>query len=356
MRSKRIIITVALIIVVAILAVFALQARKNQTKSAAPKVAAISFAGQDEVVRGAIDWMVSKFQNDDGGYASFSGGANQAPSAIAETLDVVLALAAAGHDPAMTFDGQESSPLVFLRANGEALASYAQVDGGQAGKVVLALTAASVDPRDFAGQDYVALITKQYDQAGGFGAGDTFKQANAMLGLAAAGEPIPAPAIDWLESKQAADGSWDDGFGTASNADATAIAIMALLAAGRTSADAPIQSAKAFLSSSQQPAGWEYGPGFGPNANSTSLVIQALSGLGEDWYSDASPWTKDGQTALQALLAFRGTSGAFQSDFGQGPFDDFYATVQAIPTVAGQWLPLSVKFDTAHHILFWLGI
>lgn len=347
MRSKIITIT---LIFAATFSVLLLQIGSLRAESETPAIDT-AFSDQRESVSAAIDWMVSEFQNDDGGYSSFGGGANQAPSSIARTLDVVVALAAAGYDPAAVFPGQESSPLLFLRTNSDELLSYAQGDGGQAGKVVLALAAAAVDPRDFSGQDYVTLLIGKLEPSGTFGAEDPFKQASAMLGLAAAYEPVPATAIDWLEGTQGVDGSWDDGFGTASNPDATAIAIMGLLAAGRTPADASIQSARDFLASVQQPAGWEYGPGFGPNANTTAVVVQALSALGEDWYSDAGPWVKDGQTPLQALLAFQGANGAFQSDFGQGPFDDLYATVQAIPAAVGKPFPLPARFEAVRFAL-----
>lgn len=334
MNSKsKFIRILLLIVIVAILSVFFISYFGTKTNVATSDV---TFPGQQEIVDKAINWMVSEFQNDDGGYASFSGGANQGPSAISETLDVVLALAASGRDPGAKFPDQESTPLTYLRTNGEALTAYAQVDGGQAGKVVLALAASGLDPRKFEGNDYVSMITSRLDQSGAFGAADPFKHSYAILGLSAAGESIPDAAIALLESMQAADGSWDDGFGTQANADATAIAMMALLSAGRIPTNDSIKNAIAFLSSVQQPTGWEYGAGFGANVNSTAMVIQALTALGEDWYSDKSTWVKDGSTPLKAVLAFRGAAGAFQSDFGDGPFDDFYATVQAIPAVTGR--------------------
>ena len=72
---------------------------------------------------------------------------------------------------------------------------------------------------------------------GQYGVNNAFNQSLAMLGLSAAGEAMPDSAVAWLLAQQAPAGdmagSWDDGFGTAGNADATAMAIMALVAAGR---------------------------------------------------------------------------------------------------------------------------
>ena len=109
-------------------------------------------------------------------------------------------------------------------------------DGGQAGKIVLALDAAGVDPTDFAGHDYTADLAAHLGDDGAY-AGDPFKQALAILGLVAAGQGVPEAAVAWLEGSQGAGGSWDDGFGTLDNADATAMAVMALLAAGRSAED-----------------------------------------------------------------------------------------------------------------------
>jgi hypothetical protein len=95
-----------------------------------------------------------------------------------------------------------------------------------------------------------------------------------------------------------------------------------------------------FLHASQQPdGGWAYAPGFATSANSTALVAQALTALGEDWMDEEGSWSVEGQTPLAALLSFQSENGAFQADFGQGPVEDFFSTVQTIPALAGQWLP-----------------
>lgn len=309
------------------------------------------FPDQRDAVKHAVYWMVSAFQNDDGGYASFSAGANQAPSSIPGTLDAVLALSAAGYNPAATFPGEPAAPIDFLAAHESELVAFAAADGAQAGKVVLALTAATIDPRDFQGHNYVADLTGHLEPSGAYGVADPFKQALAMLAVAAIGQPVPEPAIVWLEERQADDGSWDDGFGTLSSADATAMAVMGLVAAGRETDTPSVAAAVDFLAASQLTGGWAYGPGLGASANSTALVVQALSALGEDWYSAGGAWSVSGQSPREMLLSFQNTTGAFQSDFGQGPFDDFYATVQAIPAAAGRPLPLPARLEAARAAL-----
>ena len=278
----------------------------------------------------AADWLIDTHQNDDGGFTGFSTGANQAPSDVVGTIDALPALAAAG----------DSVPaLDYLRANGAALQTMAAEDGGQAGKIILALRATGVDPADFEGHDYVAALAAHQDADGAY-APDPYKQALAMLGLAAAGQEIPAAAVDWLEGSQTAAGSWDDGFGTLDNADATAMSIMALLAAGRSADDPSVAAAVDFLATAQAAeGGWSYGAGLPASANSTALVVQALVALGIDPAATDGQWARNGRSPLAALLAWQGESGAFQTDFGDGPFDDFYSTVQAIPAAAGHALP-----------------
>jgi hypothetical protein len=164
--------------------------------------------------------------------------------------------------------------------------------------------------------------------------------------LNAVGASIPTKALEWLELKQSEDGSWDDGFGTPQNSDATAVAVMALLAGGREPVSPSVTKALNFLAGSQlDSGGWEYGTGFGENANSTALVLQALGAAGEDFYTSDGDWSKSGVSPLEALLDWQNATGAFQADFGQGRFDNFYATVQAIPAVTGKPYPLPSRYQ-----------
>lgn len=336
------------LIIVVLFAALALLFGRSDAILANPEAAsAPAFPDQRSSVQAAVFWMVNEFQNDDGGYASLSTGANQAPSTIPGTLDAILAITAAGHNPAAQYPGQEATPLDYLEDNDAALQTFASANGGQAGKVVLALTASAVDPRDFEDHNFVEILTNSLEPSGAYGVGDPFKQAMAMLGVASVNQTVPESAILWLESKQGASGAWDDGFGTTNNPDATAMAIMALVAAGREPGTSSIQSAVQFLADAQQENGWGYSAEFSPNANSTAFVIQALSALDEPWYDDGGEWAMNGRSPLQALLAFQSSSGAFQSDFGQGPFDDFFATVQAIPAASGRAFPLPARLEAA---------
>jgi hypothetical protein len=342
MRSRIVIVFGIMLAAVALIAIQFEALRAAAFTPAADPV----YTDQRVAVKQATFWLVREFQNDDGGYASFGGGANQSPSTIAGTLDAILAITAAGYNPAAVFPGESNTPIGYLTAHDDELKAFAGVNGGQAGKIILALTASAVDPRNFAGHNFVDELTGHLDASGAYGVADPFKQSVAILAMAAVGQPVPATAIAWLENRQAANGSWDDGFGTTDNPDATAMAITALVASGKTTTDPTVLAGIDFLADAQQAdGGWAYSPGFATNANSTGLVIQALSALNENWYSAVGPWTKGDQTPLLALLSFQSASGAFQADIGQGPVDDLYATVQAIPAATGKAFPLPARLE-----------
>jgi hypothetical protein len=306
------------------------------------------YPDQREAVEKAVTWLVQTHQNDDGGYTGFSIGANEAASDVAGTLDAILAIASTGFNPAAPAPGKENTPIDFLLGNVDQLEEYAAVDGGQAGKVILALVAANQDPRDFGGTDFVALLMDHGSIAGHFGAENTFGQSLAMLALRAVSEPVSDRAINWLTSRQAAgddlDGSWDDGFGTQGNADATAMSMMALASTGLTVSNESLARGLDFvLRTRLESGGWEYGAGFGENVNSTALVVQALSAIGYDF----SAAGEDGASPLATLLSWQSEAGAFQADYGDGRFDDFLSTVQAIPAATGKPFPLLGRLEAA---------
>jgi LPXTG-motif cell wall-anchored protein len=317
---------------------------------------AIPYPDQRDAVTQAVAWLVNTHQNDDGGYTSFSAGANAAPSDVAGAVDAVLAIAGAGYNPAAPAPGAENTPIGYLRQHAADVAAYAATDGATAGKLILALAAANQDPRAFGNADvthnFVVSLTNHLSPTGQYNVTNAFGQSLALLALGAVHEPAPPPAVAWLQSLQAnggqIDGSWDDGFGVAGNADATALAVMALVAGGVPATDSSLARALDFLRRSQlESGGWAYGPDFAENANSTALVVQALRALGQDFFSASSPWAKNDATPLTALLAWQSQAGAFQADFGSGRADDFFTTAQAIAAAAGKAYPLPGRYEAA---------
>lgn len=280
-----------------------------------------------ESMEAAANWLATAHQNADGGYSSFSAGADQAPSDVGGTLDALWGLSLAGADT--------SGPIAYLEANADQLAGYVAQDGSTAGKALLALAPTGLALDDFVGLDLTLAVSVHLSPTGQYGVNTAFNQSLAMLGLAVAGQDVPEEAAAWLAGQQATEGelagSWDDGYGTAGNPDSTALAMVGLLASGRPAYMPAVQAGLSFLAQAQlSSGGWEYGPGLGENANSTAMVVLALTMLGEDLTSAESPWRRDGADPVAALLSWQGESGAFQADFGDGRFDDFFSTAQAL--------------------------
>ena len=358
MARRRFVLSGA-VLAVALLSLLFLALSQGQRVVAAPPegiaaaaepatAAEIPFPEQQNAARAAAWWLVTQHQNDDGGYSAFSTGAGAAPSSVGGTLDAILALAAAGYPLDDPFPTKRYSPLDYLRAHPQAVAEYAAQGGGQAGKLVQALAAANINARDFVGHNFVLSLTQQLSPSGQF-ASTPYNQALAIQALAVVDAPVPVAATAWLTAQQGASGAWGDGFGTAQNVDATAMALMALVAAGVPAESLTLQEGLNFLESAQLGGGWEYGPGFGANANSTALAVQALSALGENFYEEGTRWTVDGVTPLEALLQWQSQSGAFQAlDFVTGELqDNFFATVQALPAVTGRPYPLPSRYESA---------
>lgn len=321
----------------------------NSVEAEVSNTAQLSFPSQIEAAEAAAVWLVTNHQNMDGGYADFSFGADQADSSVNGTLDAILGIASTGYNPALPLAGKTLTPLDYFSQNLSALVAYANTSGGQAGKLVMGLTAMRLNPNNFQGIDFVKILESHAMENGQYDA-TPFNHSLAMLGLASANEPIPQAAVTWLNDNQESAGSWTDGFGTTDNVDATAMSIMALLAAGVSVSDTIISDASTFLVNSQTgTGGWGYDQAatFGENANSTALVIQASSAMGEDFYSSNSPYIITSTAPISVLLGYQSPTGAYQVDFGSGPSDNFFATVQAMIGATGRAFPLPARYEAA---------
>jgi len=277
---------------------------------------------------GATRWLIAQ-QRSDGGFAGFSG-----ESDPGITVDAVLALAAAGIDPATVHQEGGRSAIAYLES---VVSDYGKTTGGAA-KLTLAAVAAGRNPRAFGGVDLVARIEQAYDPQTGLYDTQLFSNAYALLALAAVGASVPPAAIDAVLSRQASDGSWawdgstDPGAG---DSNTTALVVQALAALGRTD-DPAIGRALDYLRRVQAADGsFAYQPAepLVGDANSTALALQALLAVGAD------PQSPTWRSALDALARFANPSGAlrWRDDAAD---DNLFATVQAIPALAGQPFPL----------------
>ncbi|MDQ3628651.1 MAG: terpene cyclase/mutase family protein [Actinomycetota bacterium] len=218
------------------------------------------------------------------------------------TLDALLALHAADVGAQSTraiMRALERDADTFL---GPALYDDPDVRiAGSVAKLLAASAVTGVDPATFAGYDLraetLALIQgpradqpgRLSDEGTGFDSSNVFGQSLAVIGLANTGG-VPDPAVDFLLSEQCRPGWFRvvsdpltacDQAGSRPGADATAVAVQALMAAresGVTGLDRPISAALDWIERAQRSDG-SFGGGAstpGANTNSTGLAGQAL--------------------------------------------------------------------------------
>jgi hypothetical protein len=284
----------------------------------------------------ALDYLKSQ-QNADGGFGSgFS-----PDSTVGSTADVLLAIVAAGGDPA-SFDQDGNTPLTYLAANAASAAT-----SGDLAKLILAAIAAGENPRQLGGVDSVAKLENTIGADGKIGTEtDTFVgHALAILALKSAQRPIPAAAVEYTRNAQQEDGSWawDGSAGTAGDTNSTAFAVQALVAAEGSGSDAVTQALAYYAAIQNDDGGWPYqNPseyGTATDANSTAVTIQAIIAAGQD--PAGADWTTEaGNTPVAALEALQNESGAFAWQATM-PDDNLLATIQALPALAGKAFPFT---------------
>ncbi len=256
--------------------------------------------------------------------AAYLGGQLRLDGSYADSIgtseDAILAVRAAGFDPARDQAPGGKTPAEYLQANAKNKPAPAS-----AGKAALAARALGLDPKNVGGADLIALINAGYDGAKGTYASDDFSQSIAMLGLACTGNTVPAAALSALKGTQLSDGGW--GFAGNSDPDTTAIAMQALLAGGVARDDPAVTKAITWIKTNQLPDG---GWGFAPESNtsSTAYVVQALFAAGQS--IDIPQYILPGASPRTYLLGQQNGDGSFTG------FDPVIATAQVIPALAGR--------------------
>jgi hypothetical protein len=263
-------------------------------------IAPPSPADRAAAVRGG-DWIAARAPADAGGIEA----------------DAVVALAALGRP-----GGTRLRALVRLAP------SYAQAPG-PAAKTLLAAVAAGRDPRCFGGVDLVARIRSGYAD-GVFGA-SIWDQSLSIAALTAAAEAVPPAALTRLRAMRR-DGGW--GFAIVredrDDVDSTAIALMALRAAGVPVSDEAVRGGVAWLLGQRAgKAGWRGAAGTGSNANSTGLAVRALVAAGRTAPSGA----------LRALRSLQQPDGSFALAQGLRGSADL-ATAESVPALVRRPWPI----------------
>jgi len=287
--------------------------------------AALAGPGDDAASK-ALAWLATK-QNADGGFSDgFSPN-----SSVSATADVVLAMAAAGHDASM-WKKNGISPLDYLQNHAAQLTK-----GGGIAKVVMAdvATGGMLRARNVSGVDLVARLNGLH-KSGGYG-GTLYEDTLVVLALVNAGQSVPDDVIARLIKSETTDGAWaftGDTAAGAGDTNTTALVVQALIATGHR--DAIGRALDYFRRTQNGDAGWPYqvpsAYGTETDANSTANVLQALVAAGES----LSNWSKGGQSdPLGALVRLQDAkTGAFNYQ-ASAPGANLLATIQAIPALKG---------------------
>lgn len=263
---------------------------------------------------------------------------NQDP---ATTLDAVIGLQAArvGGDQVQTALEWLNDTAVLDPYVNTTAAGGAGFNAGSAGKVMYTVATAGGDPTDFGGIKLAEETAAAQAANGTYGDGTALSTAWAVLGLSRTDTPAGEAAATGFAAVQCPDGGFsfgdvDGGDDCVSDPDTTGLAVSALTTLGDPAA-ASLESAVAWLEAAQAEDGGFDG-GFGENANSTAMAAQAL--LAAD-----RPEAAERAVAFLLTLQFGcdgAAPGAFMytnpedADFGEAT--RLLATAQAIVPVSGQ--------------------
>ncbi|MGW6916425.1 peptidase [Kitasatospora sp. NPDC054939] len=257
------------------------------------------------------------------------------------TVDAVLAFAAT-----RTSDQAAARATAWL-AEPANLTGYlgdgtTEAYAGATAKLLLAAEVRGADPADFGGVDLPARLRSLQSPTGRFSDrsqwGDysnSFGQSLALIALQRAPGGAPAAAVDFLAAAQCADGGYPIAFGQSvctSDTDATALAVQALDATGRT---AKARAGLDWLAAHQNADGGFAAAGATTsNANSTGLATAALLSRGR-FAAGLKGWSSlvKLQQGCSADPAVRGAV-AFDAS-GFNPATGTRATAQAVLGLSG---------------------
>jgi hypothetical protein len=173
-----------------------------------------------------------------------------------------------------------------------------------------------------------------------------------MIALKSAFRPSNPQTISYLASKQIKDGTWSwNGDMTEGSGDnnTTALAVVALVAAGVPQDNGQIQKAMTHLKTQQNAdGGFPYinpSPyGTDSDSNSTAVVMWAIIAAGQDPSgTDWKYFSQDGTSVYDRIVSFQNASGAFRWQDAM-PDDNFLSSVQALIALEHKTLPFA-RFD-----------
>lgn len=284
-------------------------------------------AALSQDINGALDAALSYLstqQSPDGGIIGLAGSSD--PGTTARTM---LAFAANGINPS-EFESINSFSLPDYLSENYPTYVYDEnglLFPGNAGLVLAALSTTEAAP-----EQLIGALSTTLQKDGSFsseasadfnsGAVTDLNQAFAIIGLINAGQDVPVLAIDYLISRQAEDGTWDNGFGP--DLDTTAIVVIALIGSEQVSSSDPaiIAALETFRTNQQENGGWKPSWDTDPiNVDTTGWITQALITVEED----LNNWKKGENTPITALINQQQPDGSIG-----GTYVNAYSTVEAL--------------------------
>jgi energy-coupling factor transport system substrate-specific component len=275
-------------------------------------------AQASDVSRG-VDWLQAQ-QRPSGGFAA---AADREPGAEI-TCWAMLGLAATGRNPLDVTQGG-NSPVDFLRTHIDEVH-----DAGDVARTILALEAAGVDPRDFAGQDLVERLLSERRENGSY-QGWPGSSAYAVLALRAVGANVAAaPTVEWLRKVQSKEGGWGNLPQSESTAEITG-AVLQVLAPSSEAAKRALD----YLRREKRPnGGFSPGKNLAANAQATSWVAEGLLAAGKD-----PTGFGDGKSSLAYIRGLQAEDGHFLQAPGQD-VSPVWVTAYALIPLSAKHLPL----------------
>lgn len=289
-------------------------------------LAAVSQPARAVAISKSVEYL-ERTQNRDGGF----GGTPGQSSNQLHTGWVALGLLSAGRNPAAVKRGSKSV-IEYIRKNEAQLN-----DVGELERTVLILSAARLDPRNFAGRDFVGELLAQRAADGSIG---KFVNATAFAACAlrAAGYARNSAEITgaakWLVTQQNSDGGFSFAKkGGASDSDVTAAVVQGLVAAGYKDSQA-VKRSISYLRRAQNPdGGFPLSKGAPSNSQSTAWVVQALVASGRN----PGPFGKRSPIGYLRGLIDSDGSVRYSPQSGQTPV---WVTSQAVMALERRSFPL----------------
>jgi energy-coupling factor transport system substrate-specific component len=312
----------ALPVAIAALAIAALPAPAGGSASAADAEAEPQAAAPGKRGAGSARRYLERSINSDGGYGFAPGkGSN-----VEMTGWAMLGLEAAGRNPLDVRRGG-STPVEYLAANAGRLRSSGDLE-----RTILALDAAGVSPRSFAGRDLVSELRKRRRRDGSW-QGQINLTAYGVLALRAAGAERSSlrRSREWLDERQRGDGGWGFQSGQPSDPDTTGAALQAMRELGGGLGDGV-----GYLRGSQHGAGgWGLQGSGVTNSQSTAWAVQGLVAA----RTNPESVTKGGRSGIDYLRE-RQRGGGYYSYSASSSQTPVWVTSQALLAVRRKALPM----------------